>query len=584
MINWKAAGKFTPYFKKYFWYELLFFFLVVAASLASLASPYFLKIIVDEVIPHKNSDLLFRLLVILVIIYLVRIAAQTASDYLFTWISANIVSAIRKDMFVRIVRRPFSYFQDQKVGDLVHTINNEVDKIEGVLTGSLIRLVNNFFMLTGLVIMLSWLNFRLFLVSAIVFPFVLGVTRWLAPLARASFEKVSSMESGLTSFFTERFEHIKLIKTFNAYGYELQKLTVRLLGLMNSRLRNTLYVSANRNLSTFLIALGPLLIFAYGGSQVILHAMSLGTLIAFIQYLNRLYSPAIDLFYLHADILRASVSIEHIAAILKDQEPTDNPSFAARIDPAELTITNLHFGYADQQVLAGCSMTFQPGRCYGIVGASGCGKSTLLALVCRFLSPNSGCIHIGDRDIQHIDQIQWMNHITIVTQDYHIIHDSIIENIVYCNGPIAESELDEVIHAVGLSDVVDKMQSEEHKVIGDRGTTLSGGQCQRISIARAILRKAEILILDEATSALDSESERQILNYLKIRYRDKIMITVSHRVSAIREVDQIFVIDSGRLVESGSHQELIRKNGFYSQLFHQQLHHQSSVAIPASYT
>lgn len=563
---------FIKYIRAYWDKELLLFLLIVISSVGSLTSPYILKIIIDDVFPNKDYGLLMTLLASLIVIYVVRIVATYFFDYLFTWLSTRVVADIRKDLFRHLLHMPLLFFDKNKVGEIVHKINNEVNIIEGTLTKSVIRLCNNIFLLVGLAFLLAYLNLSLFLVSLVVFPFIFFTIKYFTPVVRKSYEKVSEKEGEINNFYTERFNCIRLIKSFNSYSYENTKLEERISGIMKAKLSSTIYSSLNRNISSFFIAMGPVIIFGWGGAKVLDGSMTLGALVAFLQYINRLYSPSMDMFYLHDDLVRAGVSMRHIKNIFDSEtEDTANAEGHFTIPVQRLEISNIHFSYDKKAVLNGIDLVFEKGRSYAIVGSSGCGKSTLISILTKFYRHTKGAIYYNNRSINELSVSEWMQYITVVQQHSYILHDSIKENIVYNNKYNTKDEIDRIIQQVGLWDIIENMEMGERTVIGDRGMTLSGGQAQRIALARAFLKNSEIVILDEATSALDSNSEEKIIRLVKELYQDKISIIISHRISAVKQADEIIVLEKGKITAKGSHDYLVSNCPYYLKIFDSQV-------------
>lgn len=563
---------FARYIKKYWDKELLLFLLIAVSSLGSLASPYILKLIIDDVFPHKDYHLLMVLLSTLIVLYVVRILATYFFDYLFSWLSSKVVGDIRRDLFGHLLHMSLSFYDKNKVGEIVHKINNEVNIIEGTLTKSIIRLCNNVVLLVGLAFLLAWLNLSLFLVSLAVFPFIFLTLRYFTPLIRKSYEKVSEKDGEINNFYSERFNCIRLIKSFNSYDYENKKLDGRIEDIRHTKLKNTIYSSLNRNIASFFIAMGPVLIFGWGGSKVLDGSMSLGALVAFLQYINRLYSPSMDMFYLHDELIRAGVSMKQIKAIFDARTERWVQPGSKTLEPIErIQIHDLHFSYEKKKILNGVDLVFTKGRSYAIVGASGCGKSTLISILTKFYRHTDGTIFYNNRPVNEMSISEWMEYITVVQQHSYILHDTIRENVVYNNGHDNKEEIELILRQVGLWDIIENMEAGEGTIVGDRGATLSGGQAQRVALARAFLKRSEVVILDEATSALDSFSEEKIIRFVKERYRDKISIIISHRISAVRQADEIIVLDKGRIVAQGPHDWLVSNCPYYVQLFENQM-------------
>jgi ABC-type multidrug transport system fused ATPase/permease subunit len=314
----------------------------------------------------------------------------------------------------------------------------------------------------------------------------------------------------------------------------------------------------------------PLMIFGVGGKQVMAGAMTVGSLVAFIQYMNRIFDPFRDLMGFYFDAIRASVSMQRIFDLveIKSEETEGETDIPMQKD---IVFRQVQFNYEQLPVLQEFSFTFHYGKKYALVGGSGCGKSTLTALLCRFYEPQKGDIYIGDMKLSKVNITALRRRIALITQDNQLFHESIAENIRYGKLDSTKEEIETAAIQTNIAEHIRQLPDRFDSLIGDRGAGLSGGEQQRIAIARAILKDADVIILDEATSALDSDSEKNILEHLCHLYSEKTMIVISHRLSAIRDMDEIVCLDQGKVIENGTHEELIARKRFYWRLFKEQI-------------
>lgn len=570
----EIIGSFLKYLRPYWDKEVGLFFLILLNNAGSLASPYILKILIDQVFPKHDLNLLIRVLEILIAIYVFRILSSILSDYLYSWISNNIVKDIRIDLFVHLIKMPLAFFNENKSGEIIYKVNNEVDKIQSVLTNSLIRFFNNFFTIVGLIVMLSLLNLKLFLISAMIFPFVFINVRYFSPQIRKSYERVSKKEGDLLNYFGEKFSNIKLIKNFNTYQYEGLRLTAKVNDLIGTNLHVALIASLSRNFSVFLVALGPILVFWWGGHDVLINTMSLGALVAFLQYLNKLYGPSTDLMSLHTDLVRSFVSMENVFRLYENK--FDFKEEASLMQPLveikQVEFKNITFKHDNRIILSSVNLQLEAGKKYAFVGESGCGKTSLVNLLCKFYSPDNGQVLLNNSiNLKSIDLITWMDNISIVSQENQIFNGSIMDNLKYGTFEEEDEQIIKLTKLMGIHDHIMELEGEYNWVIGDNGAKFSGGQKQIVAIIRAMLKKSEILILDEATSALDSIKEELIFRVISKIKTKKIVILISHRISTIKDVDVIFCLKGGMIVETGSHEQLLVQKGYYYRLFKNQL-------------
>jgi ABC-type multidrug transport system fused ATPase/permease subunit len=374
----------------------------------------------------------------------------------------------------------------------------------------------------------------------------------------------------------QRFENVKIVQAFNRFRYEDSRLTAEIKNLIGLNMKNVVYASSTRNISFLIMSLGPIIIFGWGGHQVIKGAVTLGTLVAFLQYLRRLFIPLRDLMEVYVELVKASVSMRRVVEFLEIPVPVDEADKSGDVSFEDtITFRDVDFGYNEQRILDQFNFEIEKGRRYALVGPSGCGKSTIVNLLCGFYKPGNGTILIDDRPLNDLDLAGWREQIALVPQDDHLFREPIWKNIQYGNLNSTPGEVENVMHLVGLPKQPKFMkkgkQGTVEGTIGDRGRTLSGGIKQRIAIARAMLKEADLLIMDEATSQLDSESEKRILDNIKERSPGLTLLLISHRMAVIRDMDEIIYMDRGKVMEKGSHKELMAKKGFYWTFFKEQI-------------
>ncbi|MDR2763926.1 MAG: ABC transporter ATP-binding protein/permease [Tannerella sp.] len=569
-MKFRLFFRFAAYLKPYWGKEAVLLLMMILSSAGALVSPYVLKIIIDTVFPSHDYVLLLEILFILLGINILRLAIGYSSEYLFEWVSNHITRDIRIDLFRHLMQLPVSFFDKNRSGDLVHRVNSEVNSIQSILTGTAVRLINSVCTIAGLAIMLCILNWQLFLVSMTVMPFIFLNTRLFQPKIQQTVKQSREKDADILSFLMERFANIKLIKSYVHQDPEQNGLLRHIREQTGLNLKNVRLRATTQNITMLFTMMVPLLILGMGGKSVMAGTMTVGALVAFIQYMNRIFDPFRNLMGLYFDAIRAAVSMQRIFDLMEIQ-PEDSAGTADIQLKQDLIFRNVHFKYEDTAVLNGLEFTFHYGKKYALAGGSGCGKSTLTALLCRFYHPQEGAIRIGDTDIRRINIHALRQRIAWISQDNQLFHDSIEANIRYGRPECRPDELAEAARRAGIAPHIESLPEKFDTRIGDRGAGLSGGQQQRIAIARAILKNADIIILDEATAALDSDSEKSILEALCTLYADKTVIIISHRMSTIRNVDEIVCLDKGKVVENGSHEMLLQKKGFYCQLFKEQM-------------
>ncbi|HMQ46888.1 MAG TPA: ABC transporter ATP-binding protein [Saprospiraceae bacterium] len=564
--------RFFSFVYPYRWWELVLFLLIILSTLSSLASPYVLKLIIDNIIPSKDYQALINILLMLGGIYIFRFFVSIAIDYIHTWLSNHIVIDIKKKIFQNLTYKPYRYFDQNNTGDLIQKANNEVDKVKHFLTNSIIRALTNMVTLVGLVVMLCWLSYKLFLVSFLIIPCFIWLNKSLSKHIKKAVEKSSKQEGEIYNFLFDRISKIKLIKLYNNHQLELNRLNDEQHKLFQHYLHAAMYSSSSRNGSIFLIALGPLIAFAYGGYQVIIGTLTVGSLVAFIQYLNRVYGPVQDLMYLFVDYVRIQVSMNRIADLIDDNSP--KPSERHPIPAIKnIFLEDLHFQYDGKPLLKGINIKLERGKKYALVGPSGSGKSTLVKLLSLCYDWNQGAMRLNDKQcLSKIDSITWADKVTVVSQEVLILNDTIDRNIRYGNLQADDEAVWTALEMAALRDMVEQLPDQLNTMIGSGLQSLnpSGGQQQQIALARAFIRPSEVLILDEALSAIDSHREQIILRNIFNHFQNSIIVSISHRLSSVKDFDEIIYLDQGRILERGNHESLTAQENHYHALFHRQ--------------
>ena len=556
------------YLKPFLIWEIILLLLLLGTSLASLASPYILKIIIDDVFPSGDQTYLIKVLGILVIIYLLRIGMSFLSDYLQVWVGNKIILNIRKDLFAHILLMPMAALNENKKGDIIHRISNEVENVRESLTENIIRLLTDGFTIIFIAVMLCILNWKLFLITSVIFPFTFLNVRYFQPRIKRIVQKNQSKESDILTFLSERLDMIKLVKISNTFGFENRRFDTLQKEFLKLDLKRTLLASGTRSIATFLIALSPILVFGWGGQKVLAGMMSLGTLIAFLQYLNRLYGPLRNIMGVYIEIVEASVSLQRIIDFF--ETPIERRSPTSQKLKSLIQFRDVSFKYDYKWILKDLNFQFEIGKKYALVGCSGSGKSTLVDLICNFYNPETGQILIDDFPLNEICPHAWRKQVALVSQDTLLFNDTVYNNLIYGSDDDG-TKVKDIARTTKIHEHISGLEEGYSTKVGDKGVKLSGGQKQRIAMARAFMKKAQIVIFDEATSALDSKVEMEIFQNLNSHLNDKIFIAISHRLSTVKIMDEVICLDQGNVVERGTPDYLKKKQGFYYELFHNQL-------------
>lgn len=565
----KQVKYFFSYLKKYIPHECFLLLLLLLSSAAALASPYILKVIIDTVFPSGDTRMLVWILGIYLAISVGRLVTTYFSNYLFEWVSNHVMKDLRIKVFTHLVRLPMSFFDKQKSGDIIHRINSEVNSVQNILTSSTIQVINSACLIIGLCVVLGILNLKLFLIALAILPFIFLNTLYFQPKIRANIRSGRQKDSEILSFLMERFRNIKLLKSYMNYDWEKTQLGQLVDQQIEINLKNVKLSATTKNISLFFTLCIPITILYLGGRDVMAGTMTVGSLVAFIQYINRLFDPMRNLMGVYFDMVRASVSMDRIYDIIALTPETQNGKPVT--GKGDIELQGVSFSYGSLPVLENIDLALKEGRKYAIVGESGCGKSTVLSLLCRFYQPDSGTIRYGGQDIQSFDLKAWRDSISLISQDNHLFHGTIASNIRYAREDASIQEVAGVCSTCQIDNHISTMDARYDSVVGDQGVTLSGGQRQRIALARSLLRETGIILLDEATSAIDAKTEYEILKNIFRLNEQKTIIIVSHRLDSIKDVDQIICMDNGRIVETGTHEQLMAARGHYWTLYTKQV-------------
>ncbi|MFZ5979862.1 MAG: ABC transporter ATP-binding protein [Candidatus Zixiibacteriota bacterium] len=540
----------------------------------TLVDPLVIKVLIDDVFVDRNLNLLHLIIGALIGLYLVRALMNIITAYLYNFVGQRMLFDIRTHLLQHLQKLHLGFYQRTKTGDLISRVNNDVESLQGMLTTTFVDLLTDLLTVLAILVIVFYIDWRLALVSLSVFPlFALSIT-YIGKRIRVKSKQVREKISEMLHFFHETFSGIKLVQSYVKEKYEARRYVSKGKDLINLRINLGILGSLANSSAGFFAALGPALVLWYGGYRTIEGALSIGSLFAFYAYVKDLFSPIFRLAQLNVVIQTAMASIERIFEFFDiNPEIKDAPGAIGIRNPrGEISFNNVTFFYkADEPLLKNISFDIRPGETTAIVGPSGVGKSTIINLLCRFYDPVVGTITLDGIDLRKIKLKQYRNLIGIVTQDTYMFNTSIRENLRFVNRWATDAELVEAARKANIHEFIESLPEGYETQVGDRGVRLSGGQQQRLSIARAILKNPRILILDEATSSLDSRSESLIQQALEPLMKERTTVVIAHRLSTIVGADKILALDKGEIVQSGRHEELLKKPGVYMQLWNEQI-------------
>jgi len=573
---------------------IVFTALIVVDALVSVATPVLAGRVINEITSHGE---------VRVVVWIAAIIAGLAVfdailGLINRWYSARIgeglIFDLRTTVFQHVLRMPIAFFTRTQTGALVSRLNSDVLGAQQAFTSTLSGVVSNVVSLVFTAGVMATLSWQITLLSLVMLPvFVIParrVGRQLQEITREAYGLNASMNTTMT----ERFNvaGALLVKLFGtteveADGFAARAGRVRDIGVRSAMYARVLFVALN-----LVAALAQALVYGLGGYYALTGRLSPGTVVTLALLLTRLYGPLMSLSNVRVDVMSALVSFDRVFEVL-DLPPLvdDKPDAQPLADDAtSITFDDVWFSYptasevslasledvavlersTGQDVLRGVSFTAHAGQMIALVGPSGAGKTTISQLVPRIYDVRTGSVRVGTQDVRDVTQQSLRDAIGVVTQDSHLFHDTIASNLRYAKPEATEAELWSALDAAQIGAKIATLPDGLETVVGDRGYRLSGGEKQRIAIARLLLKAPRIMILDEATAHLDSESEREVQRALAVALQGRTSLVIAHRLSTIRAADLVLVIDDGRIVESGTHEHLLSAHGLYAELYRTQ--------------
>ncbi len=563
---------FLSFLKKYRVRMIVGLILVFITSLLVLINPQISGMIVDEVIEGQHYEKLGILLLIMIGVTLVRSLLRFTFLMCFESSSQGLVYDMREEAYRKLMKEDFNFFNKNRTGDLMSRQTGDMDAVRHMVSHVIYFSFENILVFLMALVMIFSVNVKMALCMLIVLPFTLAVTLSQRRHIKPAFDRVRDCFSSLNAFAQETIAGNRVVKAFAKEDYELEKFDRENDGYRDAQLNAASiwmkYIPMFEILSQCL----TIILMIMGGFMVIDGEMTIGNMVTVNGYLWMLNSPLRQAGWIINDLQRFLTAIEKIYKVYTTEPDIKQPEHVVEKRKLKGSVTFDHVNYYtnDDTVLKDISFHVEPGQTIGIIGATGSGKSSLINLICRFYDVNQGRVLVDDIDVRNLDLQTLRGNIGIAMQDVFLFSDTIEGNIAYGNPDCTFEQVQAAAKIANADEFIREMPEGYDTIIGERGVGLSGGQKQRISLARAILKDPSIIILDDTTSAIDMETESMIQNELKKISDERTVFIIAHRISSIIHADQILVLDNGRLVERGTHEQLLAKKGYYSTVFHHQ--------------
>ncbi|MCP9290335.1 ABC transporter ATP-binding protein [Gracilimonas sediminicola] len=554
-------------------YRLRFYAATVVTLLASavwLTVPLGLRELLDAVFESGNNELLNWLAIGLFGLFILQAAFSFFGNYHLEWVGERVVTDLRKKVYEHLHRLGFKFFAERRLGEITSRLTNDVGSIRTALTDSLPQLLTISFSLIGSVSLMVVLNWRLSMVIFVTVPFVTLATRYFGQKIRHLSKDIQDELADSTAVAEDALGAVRLVKAFVREDYEVGRYQTAVEKLFKTARRKMVLTQLFWSGVGIMFMSTLVIIFWYGGKEVLADRLTAGDLVAFIIYALNISRSISQTSRLYTAVNTAAGASERIFELLEETPEIENNPDAHDIEGVngEVQVKDLWFSYeGEKEVLKGISFKVEAGKTIALVGPSGAGKTTLLNLIPRFYDPQKGSIYVDGTNIQDVKFKSLRKHISIVPQEVHLFGTTIRENITYGKLDATEEEVLQAARDANAHEFIMQTENGYDSLIGEKGVKLSGGQRQRLAIARAILKNPAILLLDEATSSLDSESEAQVQEALLRLMTNRTTFVIAHRLSTVQHADRILVLDEGKIVEQGTHVELIGQNGLYSHLY-----------------
>ena len=573
ILDMKVLRQLYTYVKPYQKQFYFLVFLTLALAILAPARPYLIQIAIDEHVAIGDAAGLLKIIYVLVVLMVIQAIAQWAHTYYSGWIGQVIIKDIRVRLYTHLLRLRLKFFDNTPIGRLVTRNVSDIETLADVFSEGLAAIIGDLLQIITILGVMFYIDWKLTLVSLSTLPLLVISTYVFKEKIKVTFNDVRNAVANLNSFLQEHITGMTIVQLFNREQREFDKFKEINREHRAAHIRSVLYYSVYFPVAEIIQAIGIGLVVWYGAVGVLGMDLQIGILISFIMYLQLFFRPIRMIADRFNTLQMGVVSSSRIFKLLASSEHIANEgSFSPEKVQGNVRLDQVWFAYKDEDyVLKNISFEAKQGQTIALVGATGAGKSSIINLISRFYEINKGAITIDGTNIQDYELSALRKHIGVVLQDVFLFSSSIYQNITLGNPSITKEQVMEAAELVGAAKFIEKLPGGLDYNVMERGATLSVGQRQLISFVRAMVYNPEILILDEATSSVDSETEELIQESIEKMMQGRTSIVIAHRLSTIQKADQILVLHKGEIVETGTHQSLLEKGGYYTQLHQMQL-------------
>jgi ATP-binding cassette subfamily B multidrug efflux pump len=564
------------------------FLLIVVMAALDLVGPYLTKVAIDQHIARGDARGLSRVALLYLAALLAAFAVRFGQVWILQMTGQKVMVDMRRAIYGHLQRLPVAYFDKNPVGRLMTRVTTDVDAVNELFTSGVVTVFGDLFTLFGIMGVMVWMNWRLALVTFSVIPLFFVVTNWFRRGSRTSFREVRKWIARINAFLQENITGMSVVQLFRREERNVAAFAEINRKHADANMDQIFYYAVFYPAIELLAAVATALILLYGGSGVLTGALSLGALVAFVQYSERFWRPISDLSEKFNILQQAMASSERIFALLDTPLDVQARAQPVRLDEVQgrVAFESVSFAYSTPEsgeppwVLQDIDFVVPPGKSVALVGATGAGKTSIISLLARLYDVQRGRVTLDGVDVRDLDPVQLRSSLALVLQDVHLFSGTIASNI-RLGSPISDERVRAAARAVHAHRFIETLPQGYETEVKERGATLSVGQKQLLSFARALAHDPRVLILDEATSSIDTETEALIQGALKVLLKGRTAIVIAHRLSTIQNVDEILVLHKGRIRERGTHQALLAARGLYWRLYQLQYKDQEETTVDA---